>query len=661
MKKSEEKKSFGAVIAKSMSGYLKRDYPVLILIFITLISVVSLSFVKISTTNTVSSFSIEDYEVGQIADVTIKAIKTLPADYDNPIPIEKGEKIIRKGFPITEEGYAKLKKMSESPVYIDYRAFADSVIYHILMCVLFFFFFSRIYFKMKMIEIKELITECTFYVIVFASIIFGSKITYFSSPFTLCAIIPSSLFIFLISILFGQLNAVFFSIMISLAVLNATSYQIVPFLFVLSTSFASTRLVRKIDHRTDMIFVSVLQSILNAVFYLIFKIVFNEPVSMGLGGLVGVTLNGFFSGILCLGLLTPLEILLNTASVFRLMDLSDLNNPFMKKMLVTASGTYNHSLMVASLAEAACNEIDANPLLARVGAYYHDIGKMDNPEYFVENQGGGGNIHKDLNPSLSVSVIRSHVKRGIEKAHSLRLPKPVVDIISEHHGNQVIAYFYNAARQIDPNVSPEDYSYTGNPPTSKESAVVMLADTVEAACRTLEKPSVPRLEKFINTLVSSKIEQEQLDNCNLSFSDVTKIQAAFVQILAGYYHSRTKYPDQKDPDGPQAAQGQQNVLQNQNSSSSSAEVQPEKTEEKNKVEKAGEEKAKSEKKDDRQPEKKEDRKEEKWEDKKEDKVKSEKSEKTEKKDDKDKVPPEKKSLREKAEKAKNAKSQGGVK
>ena len=560
MKRNDGIKTVSEIITESFGAYLKNNYKVLVLLFVTLAVTVSLCFVKISTTNTIASFNINDYEVGQIADVTIKAIKTLPADYDNPIPIEKGEKVIRKGFPITEEGYAKLKKMSESPVYIDYRAFANSIIYHILMVVLFFFFFSKIYFKTNMIEFNELVTECVFYMIVFASVIFGSKLTYLSSPFALCAIIPGPLFVFLIAILFGQLNAVFFSIMISLAVLNASSYQLVPFLFVLASSFASSRLVRKIDRRTDMVFVSVLQAVLNAVFIIIFKIIFNGSFANGLGSIVGVILNGFFSGILCLGLLTPLELLLNTASVFRLMDLSDLNNPVMKKMLVTASGTYNHSLMEASHAEAACNEVGANPLLARVGAYYHDIGKMDNPEYFVENQGGGENIHKEINPSLSASVIRTHVKRGIERAHALRLPKPVIDIISEHHGNQVIAYFYNEALKINPDVSPEDYSYSGNPPSTKESAVVMLADTVEAACRSLDKPSVPRLEKFITTLMTAKIDQKQLEDCNLTFNDITKIHDAFVQILAGYYHSRTKYPDQKDPDGPQA---QQNNGENQ--------------------------------------------------------------------------------------------------
>ena len=142
MKKNDEKKSVSEILTDSFGSYLKRDYPILVLIFITLLITVTLCFFKISTTNTIASFNINDYEVGQIADVTIKAIKTLPADYDNPIPIEKGEKVIRKGFPITEDGYAKLKKMSESPAYIDYSAFTNSIIYHILKCALLFFLFS---------------------------------------------------------------------------------------------------------------------------------------------------------------------------------------------------------------------------------------------------------------------------------------------------------------------------------------------------------------------------------------------------------------------------------------------------------------------------------------------------------------------------------------
>jgi len=219
----------------------------------------------------------------------------------------------------------------------------------------------------------------------------------------------------------------------------------------------------------------------------------------------------------------------------------------MKKMLLSISGTYNHSIMVATLAESACREIGADPLIARVGAYYHDIGKMDQSEYFVENQ-TDYNKHLDLNPRLSATVIRSHVKQGVEKARQLRLPKEVIDIISEHHGNSLITYFYNEAKKLNDAADPEDYMYQGIPPRSKESAVVMLADVVEAACRTLEKPTVPRLEKFINDLVGKKIESNQLDNSDLTFREIGIIKKSFVNILAGYYHSRIEYPNQKDPD-----------------------------------------------------------------------------------------------------------------
>lgn len=549
MKKDRDsnKKGTFSYIMGSVGRYIKSNYSVLIMIFVTFVVCSGLSFVKIATTSTISSYNLEDYEIGQISDITIKATKSLAPDAYNPVSVEKDEKVIRKGFPITEEGYAKLKKMAEAPAYIDYRAFANSVIFHLLNCILFFFFRSRLYFKRK-IEFKEIVTECLFYLVIYAMAIFASKTVLFSSAFAMPVIIPSTLCVVLVAILFGQLNAVFFSIVVSLGVLNAASYQLVPFLFTLTISLATSRIVNKIERRIDMIFASLLQALLNVVFLLVFKVIFNDSMNEAVLSLTGVAFNGFISGILCLGLLTPLEMILNTASPFRLMELSDLNNPVMKKMLVTCSGTYNHSMMVASLAEAACREIGANSLLARVGAYYHDIGKMDNPEYFVENQNGGENIHKAINPSLSVSIIRSHVKRGMEKAHSMRLPQQIVDIIGEHHGNQVIAYFYNEAKQSDPNASSDDYAYTGNPPSTKESAVVMLADTVEAACRTLEKPSVPRLDKFISTLINGKIELHQLDNCDLTFNDLTKIHDSFVQILAGYYHSRIEYPDQKDPD-----------------------------------------------------------------------------------------------------------------
>ena len=544
-KNSERKNLFQQIFYVSQS-YVKENWPSLIVFLCTFIVATAFAFVRVATMASVSSYSIDSYEVGQVADKTIIAGKSLPATTENPISITKGERIIRKGFMITEDEYAKLRVLAESPVYIDYRAFANSLLYLMLIGALYFFLYGETCLGYK-IKLKEQITGSVFFLVTYAFAIFSTKLSSFPSNMMIAVLTPGIFFTYLIAILFSQRNAVYFSFLISFSVLNVCESPLLPFFYLLSSTLAASRIVKKISRRIDMLVASFVQCLLNIVFLIIIKIIFNSVAADLFFLLPGVAFNGFISAILCLGFITPIELLLNTASVFRLMDLNDLSTPTLKKLQLNATGTYSHSVMVAHLAEAACSDIGANGLLARVGAYYHDIGKMDNPEYFTENQ-TGSNIHNEIKPSLSVSIIRSHVKNGLEKARALRLPDRVLDIIAEHHGNQVISYFYNSAKEKDPNVNPADYSYNGNPPTSKESAVVMLADTVEAACRSFDNPSVSRIDKFTQELMDAKVNARQLDNCNLTFKELNIIHSAFVQILAGYYHSRIKYPEQKDPD-----------------------------------------------------------------------------------------------------------------
>jgi putative nucleotidyltransferase with HDIG domain len=255
--------------------------------------------------------------------------------------------------------------------------------------------------------------------------------------------------------------------------------------------------------------------------------------------------NGFVCALLALAILPVLEQALNAPTRFRLMELSDLNAPILKRLLTVAPGTYSHSVTVAHLAESACREIGADPLLARVGAYYHDIGKIEQPEYFVENQ-SGYNKHDELNPRLSATVIRSHVKLGAEKARALGLPEGVVDIISQHHGNAVIAWFFEQAKKAGGEVDADDFSYPGQPPSSKEAAVVMLADSVEAATRTLKKPTASRLEDFIREIIMDKVQDGQLDRSDLTFKDIDTVRDSFTRILAGQFHSRIGYPRLKE-------------------------------------------------------------------------------------------------------------------
>lgn len=530
-----------------LNGYVKQHWPVLILMFVGFLAVSVENFFKVAMSQTVFSYSMDDFEVGQIADRTILAPKSIPADEMNPVFVEEGEKIIRKGFPITEEAYSKLQKMAESPHYVDFRSFADSELFLALLAAMWFLLFTFAPFGRE-IHLREIVFQLICFLLVYAAVAFCSKLSFFATPFDITTIVPATLCILIVAVLYGQLSAIFCSFIFAFGVFDASSYQVVPFLFTLASCLAGATIVRKIERRIDMMFVSLMMAVINAVLIIIFAVIFNCSIQE-LAVVIGlVALNGFLSGVLSLGLITPIELLLNTASVFRLMDLSDSNNTLMRKLLLTASGTYQHSQMVAQLAESACREIGANSLLARVAAYYHDIGKMDQSEYFTENDMDGQHKLSEMKPNLAATLVRSHVRKGVEKARQLHFPQQVIDIIEQHHGNSVISYFYEKAKALDPNVNIEDYTYLGNPPVSKESGVVMIADTVEAACKSLDNPTEARLEKFIDTLIKSKMESGQLDNCELTFGDLKKIKSVFVKILAAYYHGRIKYPNQKDPD-----------------------------------------------------------------------------------------------------------------
>jgi len=468
------------------------------------------------------------------------AIKQVPPVL---VEIEKGQRIIKQGFIITDEAYRQLEALASSGLYIDARQFAGTVALLLVILVASCYLFSSGVYGVSL-DLKEVVLLALSFASVYVAVVVMSRFKPFGQPLNLSVALPATLFAMLVSVIVGQRAAVLSSVIVALGVLCASSLSVPPAIFSLFSSIAAVRLIRISGKRIDLVRSACLLAAINPVLVLLIALVAPGATYDLRFALVGAAFNGFMSGIFVLGFLPILESAMNTATDFRLMEFSDLNSPTMKKMLLGVSGTYNHSIMVATLAESACREIGANPLLARVGAYYHDVGKMDQSEYYVENQ-TDYNKHLDLNPRLSATVIRSHVKLGVEKARQLRLPQEVIDIISEHHGNSLIQYFYSEALKQGGDVDPEDFTYTGNPPRSKESAVVMLADVVEAACRTLDKPSIPRLERFINELVAKKIEARQLDDADLPFREVETIKRSFVSILAGYYHSRIEYPNQR--------------------------------------------------------------------------------------------------------------------
>ncbi len=238
------------------------------------------------------------------------------------------------------------------------------------------------------------------------------------------------------------------------------------------------------------------------------------------------------------------ETVFDVATDIKLLELLDPNHPLLKSLVYTCPGTYHHSIMIGNLAEAAAEAIGANPILARVGAYYHDIGKMDKPEYFIENQRPAENKHDRLAPSMSSLIISSHVKEGVELARKHRLPSAVIDIIRQHHGTSLISYFYQKAREQQPlvPVSEQEYRYLGPRPRTKVAAIVMLADAVEAASRTLDNPTYDRIQGLTNSVVTRIFLDNQLSQCDLTLKDLRVISKSFIFVLTGIFHHRIDYP-----------------------------------------------------------------------------------------------------------------------
>ena len=259
---------------------------------------------------------------------------------------------------------------------------------------------------------------------------------------------------------------------------------------------------------------------------------------------------GIFSGIISWALVLPVGMLLGELSRSKLMDLQDLDHPLLVKLREAAPGTWEHSRSEANLAEAAAAAIGANAQLVRVGAYFHDVGKMLNPEYFIENQGGGPNPHDEMDPDISADAIMAHVTDGVRILRKARMPEAVVDFVYTHHGTSLIEFFWhkNMAMGNPGDYAEKDFSHRGVPPFSKETGILMLIDAIEAAARTVEKPEKGKFEHLVHTIIFSKIDMGQLDNSGLSIQNLKDIGSTLVDTLVNIYHARIKYPWQTEED-----------------------------------------------------------------------------------------------------------------
>ena len=364
-------------------------------------------------------------------------------------------------------------------------------------------------------------------------------------PNSMIYLVPIDTMLLLLMFIVRPRFSIFLTVMLISYLLPITDYDLKYFtiqsIAILATGFLS----KNIGTRSSVIAIGIQLAIMKILLYLILSF-FSMEESFGMAlNTIKLFVSGLFSGMFAIALLPYFERTFNILTVFRLIELADLSQPLLRKLSIEAPGTFQHSMMVATLSENAVIEIGGDPIFTRVACYYHDIGKTKRPQYYVENQTDGKNLHNNISPFMSKMIILAHTKEGAEMGKKYKIPKEIRDIMFEHQGTTLLAYFYNKAKEIDPNVQEEEFRYSGPRPQTKESAVILLADSIEAAVRSLDVKDPIKVEEMVRKIVNAKIADNQLSDANITFKEIEIIINSFLKTFGAIYHERIKYPGQK--------------------------------------------------------------------------------------------------------------------
>lgn len=364
-------------------------------------------------------------------------------------------------------------------------------------------------------------------------------------------LVPIAMGVMLIKLLINERLAILSSMILSICgsmmfnqgVTGMFNYGIGTYFLI--SSMAGILFLGKHNARAKILQAGLFVSLINIVVLFTLQLIQNTAqtgLEMGTYLVMGAV-SGIGSSVLVLGLMPFFESGFGILSTMKLLELSNPNHPLLRKILTETPGTYHHSVMVANLSEAACEAVGANGLLARVGAYYHDIGKTKRPQYFIENQMNIDNPHDKLSPQLSKNIIIAHVTDGADMLRDHKMPKELVDIAEQHHGTSLLKFFYYKAKEKGDKTTEEEFRYPGPKPQTKEAAIISVADSVEAAVRSMHNPNPERIEKLVRGIIADKLQDGQFDECDLTLKELNTIAKTLCETLKGIFHSRIEYPE----------------------------------------------------------------------------------------------------------------------
>lgn len=452
------------------------------------------------------------------------------------VVISKGENIVSKGEVITSEKLYLLQDLGliEKKGREDFFVLIGLILIIIILEVV---GIRYIYITNKDIlkEEKKLLLLILIIITILLICIFLNII----SPY----IIPIAGASMLISILLNSQIAVVTNLVLSILIYLVIGDVNLLILSLISGTYASFSNI-EIGQRRSIILSGFKIGVINLIVVLALGFITTTSLKQPFINSLLALLSGLFSSILVLGTLPLWEYYFDILTSLKLLELSNPNNEALKRILIETPGTYHHSIIVGNLAERACDKIQANSLLARVASYYHDIGKITRPYFYKENQITTDNPHDKIIPNLSVKIIKEHITEGIELAKQYKLPREIVNIIREHHGTTLVAYFYHKAKEEGIEIKEEDFRYEGPKPQSREAAVIMMADSVEAAIRTIKEPTKEKIEDMIIKIINGKLSDGQFDKSNLTLKDIDSIKEAFLEVLMGMFHERIEYPEE---------------------------------------------------------------------------------------------------------------------